>query len=198
MRLIVGLGNPGEQYAKSRHNVGFMVVDRLSERVESSPVFSHQWSHLRRATIQLQQVLLIQPQTYMNRSGLAVKEVLQRYQGRPEELIIIYDDLDLELGRLRIRTRGGHGGHKGVKSIIERLGTHEFVRLRMGIGRPHSDQSEQQASERAHVVDYVLEPFQDDELQLIEKVITRSVEAVQLIVTGQINMAMNVYNRSEA
>jgi PTH1 family peptidyl-tRNA hydrolase len=133
----------------------------------------------------------------MNRSGLAVKEVLERYQQLPEELIINYDDLDLELGRLRIRTQGGHGGHKGVKSIIELLGTPEFVRIRIGIGRPCPDESGQQASERGHVVDYVLESFQDDEMKLIEKVITRSVEAVQLIVTGQINNAMNVYNRNE-
>ncbi len=197
MRLIVGLGNPGEQYAESRHNVGFMVVDRLAEMFRSSPGFSYQCSHLCRAIIQQQEVLLIQPQTYMNRSGLAVKEVLQHYQELSEQLIIIYDDLDLVPGRLRIRTRGGHGGHKGARSIIEHLDTNEFVRIRIGIGRPHTEDSEQQSSERDAVVDYVLETFQDDELEIIEAVIARSVKAVQLIVAGQISQSMNLYNRSE-
>lgn len=198
MRLIVGLGNPGEQYARSRHNVGFMVVDKLAETFPVSPLFSNQWSQVRRADIQSHDVLLIQPQTYMNRSGLAVKEVLDQYQETAEHLIVIYDDLDLGLGKLRIRSRGGDGGHKGVKSIIEHLETHEFVRIRIGIGRPLSKHVELESSDRDDVVEYVLQPFQPDERPIINEVITRSVEAVQLIVHDQIGRAMTLYNRGES
>lgn len=195
MRLIVGLGNPGKQYAGSRHNIGFMVIEMLAKIFPVSPLPPNNWSHLCQASIQGQSVLLVQPQTYMNRSGIAVKEVLRQYQESPEQIIVIYDDLDLDVGRLRIRTRGGHGGHKGAKSIIEHLETNEFARIRIGIGRPHSEESPQGSLMRNDVVDYVLQPFQQDEQEIINAVMKRSIDAVELIVTDQINMAMNLHNR---
>ncbi|MBD3309280.1 aminoacyl-tRNA hydrolase, partial [candidate division KSB3 bacterium] len=154
MRLIVGLGNPGNQYADTRHNIGFMVIDALAEAFPVSPPFSNTWSQLRRATIRGQHVLLIQPQTYMNRSGRAVKEVVAHYGEAPEQLLVIHDDLDLDLGRLRIRRQGGAGGHKGVQSIIDHVGTNAFIRLRLGIGRPSAEQPPHQV--HRDVVDYVL------------------------------------------
>ena len=197
MRLIVGLGNPGKCYAATRHNVGFMVVDRVAEMFPVSPCPSHQWSHVYRTTIQNHDVLLVQPQTYMNRSGLAVREIFEQLQEPVEQLIIIYDDLDLAPGRLRIRTRGGHGGHKGVQSIFEHLDMPECVRIRIGIGRPLSESAEWKSSGRDEVVDYVLQPFQHDEQPIIRDVMTRAVDAIELIVNNQVEMAMNRYNRHE-
>jgi PTH1 family peptidyl-tRNA hydrolase len=131
----------------------------------------------------------------MNRSGFAVKEVLRQYEEFAEHIIVIYDDLDLDLGRLRIRTRGGHGGHKGVQSIIEHLKTDEFIRIRIGIGHPHSKEVPQEIQLREDVTDYVLQPFQQDEYSTVNDVMKRSVKAIELIVTNQLAMAMNRYNR---
>jgi PTH1 family peptidyl-tRNA hydrolase len=195
MRLIIGLGNPGRQYAITRHNIGFMLIDLLANTFRASSLPANKWSQLRRANIRGEQVLLVQPQTYMNRSGIAVKEVVDQYQTSPEHLIVIYDDLDLEVGRLRIRSRGGHGGHKGVESIIEHLETNEFTRLRFGIGRPQAEGSQQARPDRNHVVDYVLEPFQQDEQKIITETMGRSVDAIVLILNDQIDRAMNLYNR---
>ena len=197
MWLVVGLGNPGEEYAKTRHNIGFMLIDLIQKTFPVSPFQQNQWSYLRQANIKNTNVLLVQPQTYMNRSGLAVEEVLQQYDETPDHLIVIYDDLDLEPGRLRIRPRGGHGGHRGIKSIIEHLGTNQFVRMRIGIGRPQFDATQQEPSSRQHVVDYVLQPFQQDEQLIITEVMTRSVSAIEYIVSEQIQIAMNLYNRNE-
>ncbi len=195
MRLIIGLGNPGEQYANSRHNVGFMVIEMLAATFPISRLSPNNWSHLFQANVQGQPVLLVQPQTYMNRSGIAVEEVLHQYQTSPEDMIVIYDDLDLDVGRLRIRTHGGHGGHKGAKSIIEHLETNEFARIRIGIGRPSSQESQQGQFVRDSVVDYVLQPFQQDEQPIINEVMKRAVDAVGLIIKDQVSMAMNLYNR---
>jgi PTH1 family peptidyl-tRNA hydrolase len=197
MKLLVGLGNPGNAYAETRHNIGFMVVDLLAKTFPVSLCQNTQWFHLRRITLHHQHLFLIQPQTYMNRSGLAVEQVLRHYQGLSEHLVVIYDDLDLQLGRLRIRPRGGHGGHKGVKSLIEHLGTQEFIRIRIGIGRPRPEQSRQASRLREEVVDYVLQPFQPDELTIVNDVMTRAIKAIDLIVHNQLARAMNLYNRSE-
>jgi PTH1 family peptidyl-tRNA hydrolase len=132
----------------------------------------------------------------MNLSGLAVKDVVDHYQDTPVHLVVIYDDLDLELGRLRIRKKGGHGGHKGVKSIIEHLDTNEFVRLKIGIGHPLVDAPKPESSERESVVDYVLQPFQSPEQDTVQSAINRAAEAVECIVSGHIDQAMNVYNRN--
>jgi len=197
MWLIAGLGNPGAEYADTRHNVGFMLVDLLAERFP--PTYQETTSAYRlRQTERLDRsALLIQPLTYMNLSGLAVAELLQAYQETPEHLIVIYDDLDLPLGTLRIRPRGGHGGHKGVKSIIENLDTNTFIRIRIGIGHPrvHTEQADNDIREREGVVDYVLHAFQQDEIEPLREVLQQAVGAIEFIVAGQLEKAMNLYNR---
>jgi PTH1 family peptidyl-tRNA hydrolase len=195
MKLIVGLGNPGSQYAATRHNVGFMVLDMLARSFPVSRVQSDNIAHLYRTNILNQCVLLIKPQTYMNRSGIAVWEVLQRCQESPENIVVIYDDLDLDVGRLRIRKQGGYGGHKGLKSIIEHLGTSEFVRIRVGIGRPDPATISEETVLQDSIVEYVLQPFQQDEQPVITEVLKRCVEAIELILVDQLDMAMNRYNR---
>lgn len=195
MWCIAGLGNPGDQYAETRHNIGFMMIDLLAERFPVSHHHTDPDYHLREITIRRQRVLLVQPQTFMNRSGLAVEKVLRSYHESLEHLIVIYDDLDLAPGRMRIRTRGGDGGHKGIKSLIEYLDTNQFVRLRIGIGRPQPDQSSTVSGIRESVVDYVLHAFQPEELPIIREVMQQVVQAIELLVTEQISMAMNLYNR---
>lgn len=195
MKLIVGLGNPGRQYATTRHNVGFMVLDMLAKAFPGSVVQTDNVVHLYRINIHNQRILLLKPQTYMNRSGIAVREVLQRYQESPENLVVIYDDLDLNIGRLRIRKQGGHGGHKGIKSIIECLETHEFVRIRIGIGRPDPVAMPEGQPLEDRIVEYVLQPFQQDEQPIMAEVLKRSVEAITLIIADQIDTAMNRFNR---
>jgi peptidyl-tRNA hydrolase, PTH1 family len=195
MKLILGLGNPGSQYAETRHNIGFMVVDLMATMFPVRTLQANSLAHLYQATIQNQPVLLIKPQTYMNRSGIAVQRVLYQYAESPENLVVIYDDLDLDVGRLRIRKRGGHGGHKGLQSIIEQLATKEFVRIRMGIGRPAQTEHTDKQMLQEKVVDYVLQPFDQDEQPLIRDSLKRSVEAIKLIVADQLDTAMNLYNR---
>lgn len=197
MWFIAGLGNPGTQYADTRHNVGFMLADLLAERFASSSQQTTPSYRVRQTTILDHSALLIQPLTYMNLSGLAVAELLHQKNGSSERLIVIYDDLDLPLGALRIRPRGGHGGHNGVKSIIENLDTNAFIRIRIGIGHPRN-RNEQDTNERRggeDVVDYVLQAFQQDEIEPLQKVLHQAVEAIELIVAGQIEKAMNLYNR---
>jgi PTH1 family peptidyl-tRNA hydrolase len=195
VRLIVGLGNPGSQYAKTRHNVGFMAIDKLIEVFPVSAVQSDNLAHLYQADIHKQRVLLLKPQTYMNRSGIAVREILRRYEKSFEDLVVVYDDLDLEIGRLRIRKKGGHGGHKGMRSIIECLETKEFVRIKIGIGRPERTEVADKLSLQTQIVDYVLQPFGQDEQPLIGATLARCVEAIELIVVNYLEAAMNRYNR---
>ena len=197
MWCIAGLGNPGAQYADTRHNVGFMLTDLLAERFSPSFRQTEASYRLRQIKILDQPALLIQPLTYMNLSGLAVAELLHKYNEASEQLIVIYDDLDLPLGTLRIRPRGGHGGHRGVKSIIENLDTNAFIRIRIGIGHPrnHTGQNINDIRGSEDVVDYVLQAFQQNEIGALREVLQQAVEAIELIVTGQMEKAMNLYNR---
>ena len=135
MWLVVGLGNPGNEYEKTRHNIGFMVVDALAARF--SIAFTQKTAHFiyGRGFIEEAKAILIKPLTFMNRSGIAVRDALRRYD-EIENLIVIHDDLDLETGIIRIRKSGSSGGHKGVQSIIDSLGSREFIRIKIGIGRP--------------------------------------------------------------
>jgi PTH1 family peptidyl-tRNA hydrolase len=196
LRLIVGLGNPGGQYAGTRHNIGFMAIDRVFEAFPGTTIQSDNRAHLYQSEIHNQRVLLLKPQTYMNRSGMAVREILYHYEEAPEHIVVIYDDLDLEIGRLRIRKRGGHGGHKGIKSIIECLETKEFVRIRMGIGRPERPVIIDKESWQEQIVNYVLQPFDQDEQPVISAGLKRCVEAIECLVANQIETAMNRYNRA--
>jgi PTH1 family peptidyl-tRNA hydrolase len=183
-RLIVGLGNPGRQYADNRHNVGFQCLDRLAKAWGLSLSRRKHKALLAQGEIVGQRAVLAKPQTFMNLSGEAVKRLARFYQVPPENILVIYDDLDLPLGRIRLRPEGGSGGHKGMKSIIQHLGSNGFARLRVGIGRPtHGDP-----------VDYVLSDFTSDEWTVIEEVYERVVSAVELWLAKGIAAAMNRYN----
>lgn len=185
IRLIVGLGNPGKKYAKTRHNVGFMVVDELLRRLKVHDYSEECLSHLYKVRIDGKEVLIAKPQTYMNNSGLAVINLLEEYDIKPEEILVVYDDLDLPLGRLRLRLEGSSGGHHGVESIIREIKTEKFPRLRVGIGRP---------KDRNKVVEYVLSPFGEEEEQVLTKILGRAGECLQRCVEYGIEESMNFCN----
>jgi len=182
---VAGLGNPGEEYRRTRHNVGFHVVDVLAARTECDirrPEFE---ALTARAMLGRSMVLMMKPQTYMNVSGRSVAAALQDLGLVPADLIAIYDDLDLPLGRLRIRPEGGTGGHRGVASLVEHLGTDCFTRVRVGIGRP---------PEGTEVVAHVLAPFADDEAAAAGAAVLRAADAVERIVTDGVQRAMETFN----
>lgn len=186
MYLIVGLGNPKKRYSDTRHNLGFQVVEALSRRLKSSvPVTRHR-SLLAEADYSGKKLLLAQPLTYMNRSGLAVYEIIRNYRLEPAWIMVICDDLDLPPGTIRLRKKGGGAGHRGVQSIIDALGTEEFPRLRIGIGRPPPG---------VEASDYVLQPLEGEDRELIEPALERAAEAVLVFVGEGLETAMNNYNR---
>ncbi len=183
MWLIVGLGNPGVRYARTRHNIGFMVLDRLAESLGLS--FREKTDYrVCSGSISNHKVVLMEPLTFMNRSGSAVKKVFSGYTVPPEQVIVICDDLDLETGRLRIRKSGSSGGHNGVESVIQNLGTRDFIRVRIGIGRDPLIPAE----------DYVLSRFRKDENALIKEAVSSAVDAISCIVTEGPDRAMNRFN----
>lgn len=185
--LIIGLGNPGPEYRQTRHNVGFMLVDRLAEhlkikfsRVESRALVT-KGEHLGR------RIVLAKPQTYMNLSGQAAGSLARFYKIPIENLLIVYDEVDLPLGTLRMRPDGGSAGHKGMASIIDRLGTQSLPRLRIGVGRPPG---------RMDASDYVLQRFSAGEQDLLLQTLDRGADAALMFVTEGLNAAMNRYNGS--
>jgi len=185
--LIVGLGNPGDEYAGHRHNAGFRVVDALAQ-AHGLTFARDKGAHARlaRGRIGDSLVLLAKPQTFMNLSGRAVGRLARRYEIPPECLLVVYDDLDLPLGRLRLRAEGGSGGHKGMRSIIDHLGRQDFPRLRVGIDRPPA---------RVDPADYVLQPFTAGERALFAGVVARAVAAVECWLEAGIEAAMERYNQ---
>jgi PTH1 family peptidyl-tRNA hydrolase len=183
-KLIIGLGNPGRKYAGNRHNVGFQCLDRLAEAWGLSFSQRKHKALLAQGEIAGLKVILAKPQTFMNLSGDAVQQMARFHRVPPDNILVIYDDLDLPVGRIRLRPEGGSGGHKGMKSLIEHLGTNGFPRLRVGIGRPtHGDP-----------VDYVLDDFTLDERITIDVVYEKVVSAVELWLTEGVAAAMNRYN----
>lgn len=185
MKLIVGLGNPGSQYEQTRHNVGFRVVDRLAEQ--------QKWTWERRGRAMLangnlgsEKVVLIKPLTFMNNSGEAVSELVRWYKVQPEDVLIVYDELDLPLGKVRLRSNGSAGGHNGLNSIIHHLHTNQFPRLRVGIGRP--------TNTRMDTVDYVLGAPGGDESIILATGEDRALEAIPLIIRQGIATTMNIIN----
>ena len=190
VKLVVGLGNPGAEYASSRHNAGFMVVERLlgtfpaGRFTECHTAASRFFAgRFRRSPLYLQQ-----PLTFMNLSGEAVACAAGRLQLEPSEILIVSDDMDLPLGKLRLRRGGSDGGHNGLKSVISELGSADFLRLRLGIGRPEH---------RAEVVDHVLSAFTPEEQKLFDAELESAVKAVKLVLSVPLNMAMNEVNRRE-
>lgn len=183
MLLIVGLGNPGGEYEETRHNAGFMLIDRLSRDygIRLSRRGKGAWGAGRIAGAE---VLLLKPLTFMNLSGQSVSELIHAYPLPARSVLAVYDDCDLPLGKVRIRKRGGSGGHKGLASLIDALGTKDIPRIRLGVGRPlHGD-----------VVEYVLSPFSAAELPVLDEMLGRAKEAVESIVTCGIEPAMNRFN----
>ncbi|MDW8140869.1 MAG: aminoacyl-tRNA hydrolase [Candidatus Bipolaricaulota bacterium] len=181
MKAVVGLGNPGERYARTRHNLGRMAVQAFLERLTVTAQDEHDFSVIYR----VESALIVEPLVYMNLSGLAVKEVCELYSIAPQEFLIVYDDYSLPFGKLRARAQGGAGGHHGMESIIEALQTKEIPRLKLGIG------SEQPLSELA---DYVLEEFSDDEAQRLPEVLQRATAAIECFVHSDIETVMNRFN----
>jgi PTH1 family peptidyl-tRNA hydrolase len=186
--IVLGLGNPGERYRNTRHNFGFLVVDALAER--SGTVLRDGPGPCRSgpARVEGARGILARPTTWMNRSGLAARAVRELSPETPgERILVVFDDLDLPLGRLRFRRDGGAGGHNGVRSVIEELGSAEFARLRLGIGRPGTDES-------GSVIDHVLDAFLEEEREAVRDVIDRAIEGIRLFVAEGIGAAMNRFN----
>ncbi len=185
MKLIVGLGNPGRRYRLTRHNVGADVVARLARRAGIALDEEDGFSIVGRGGIGGVRVLLARPQTYVNVSGEAVRDLRRRHRVQPEDIYVVVDDLDLPLGRVRLRARGSAGGHNGLKSVIEALGTTEFPRLRIGIGRPPGGMDP---------AEYVLTRFSAAEQQALDAALDRAAEALETAVAEGIDVAMNRHN----
>jgi PTH1 family peptidyl-tRNA hydrolase len=181
IRLIAGLGNPGSDYERTRHNVGFMVVDRLATALRLDWQHSARWG----ATWAKDDVILVKPATYMNRSGKPLSTVAQFYKIAAEEILVVLDDLALSLGRLRLRPDGSSGGHNGLESILIHFGTDAIPRLRVGIGAAPSEGA----------VDYVLGRFFEEEKPLLEETIKRAVAAAQCVIENGVLAAMNIFNK---
>lgn len=184
IRLIAGLGNPGPAYAATRHNIGFMVVDQLAAQFGSTWEKSAKWDTL---SAKCGTVLLVKPLTFMNRSGYPLFLVAQFYKIEPQQILVVLDDFDLPLGRLRLRAQGGSGGHNGLESIIMQFDTENIPRLRIGIG----------AAPREGSVDYVLSRFFDEEKLIVRSAIDRAVEALKCAIDKGLVSAMNTFNKSE-
>jgi len=185
MWLIVGLGNPGKRYAQTLHNAGFRVCDAFARRNrlgEEAPKFEGQF---RRGRFADQDVGVLKPATYMNLSGSSVAQALRYLPVEPQNLVVVYDDMDIPAGALRLRKGGGHGGHNGMRSIIESLGTQAFARIRVGIGRPESERG---------ATGHVLGKPAADQAKLFEDAILRAAEALESILRDGIDVAMNRYN----
>jgi PTH1 family peptidyl-tRNA hydrolase len=186
VKLVVGLGNPGRKYERTRHNLGFFIIDQIArqnqvalEKELCDALVGEWWT-------EAQGTLLVKPQSYMNRSGESVTGLLDHFGSTPDDLIVIHDDLDLAFGRIRIRPGGGAGGHRGVLSIMDSLGDAQFYRVRVGIGRP---------PDGIDPTDFVLEPFTPEELGQLHKVVSRAAEAVVTLLREGGKRAMEQFNR---
>lgn len=183
--LIIGLGNPGREYKDTRHNFGFMLIDHLAERIGARGMKVQSKAIVTSGLFEETKLILAKPQTYMNLSGQSVQGLLHFYKIPHSQLIIAHDDLDLPYGTIRIRPTGGPGGQRGMANTIELLGTKDFPRLRLGIGRPPG---------RMDAKDYVLQDFSKDELKLLPELLTRASDAALEFVKNGLNAAMNKFN----
>ena len=183
--IITGLGNPGREYRETRHNIGFMLVDHLAQQLGVSFSRLESKTLVTKCEYQGRRLVLAKPQTYMNLSGSAVGSLVRFYKVPLQNLLVAYDDVDLPLGTIRLRAGGGSAGQKGMGSIIERLGTQDFPRLRLGIGRPPG---------RMEAAAYVLQPFKKDELERLPVLLERAVEAALVFITSGLETAMNQFN----
>jgi PTH1 family peptidyl-tRNA hydrolase len=187
VKVIVGLGNPGREYEMTRHNIGFLVLDELAGRRDMT--FRRSWrvpARIAGGGIGSEPVRLVKPQTFMNRSGTAVEPILRREGGDSSRLLVVFDDVALGWGQLRVRAQGSAGGHNGVQSVMDALGSGAFGRIRIGIG-PKPDS--------VSLPDYVLGPFSEAERQGLDDVVRRAADAVEMVCTAGIEQAMNCFNR---
>jgi PTH1 family peptidyl-tRNA hydrolase len=193
MKIIVGLGNPGPRYETTRHNVGFLAVDRLIDRWNASGPMNRSQGELFEASFRGDRVYLVKPQTYMNLSGRCIGPIVDFYKIAPEDMVVIHDDIDLKPLSIRIKTGGGTGGHNGLKSIDENLGSarNGYHRVRVGVGKPEGDQA------AAGPAVHVLQPFTDEELRLIDPLLDKVADAVEKILSGDAAGAMNEYNKRD-
>lgn len=195
MKLIVGLGNPGGQYKDTRHNIGFMVVEKLAHELSDGVVWAED-TKKKVATAKAGEVLLVKPQTFMNSSGIAVKALVDFYKLAPSDVWVIHDDLDLPIGKIRIREQGGSAGHNGMESIMKHLGTDRLIRFRLGIGRGKEDiKKHTDRHIRYHnVISFVLSRFTQSEAGDMRKLVKHATEAVRIAIMDGIDKAMNRFN----
>ena len=188
MKIIVGLGNPGIPYRMTRHNIGFQVVDRLAQ-LSHIPIRTKRFKSLYgKGWIDSQQAILVKPITFMNRSGEAVKKVTDFFHLGVDDLVVVHDDLDLALGRIRFKQKGGDGGHQGVRSIIEMMGGNNFLRLKVGIGRPPVGMEP---------AEYVLEAFERIEQSRLDGILSQAAEALKVVFLEGLQKAMNQFQKKE-
>ncbi len=195
MKLIVGLGNPGIEYQFTPHNAGFLAVDRIAEDCGVALTNRRGRALTAKAKVAGQDVLLVKPETYMNLSGLSVAALLRELEieNPSEEMIVLYDELAIPLGTIRIRERGSSGGHNGVKSISGTLGTEEWIRIRIGVGKPALEDGREV---KAGGKDYLLSPMRKQELAVLDEVLDRVKQAVEVVLTKGVGAAMNEFNRA--
>lgn len=185
MKIIAGLGNPGKEYADTKHNVGWMFLDALADKLGAASWRSIDKGQSAEARIGTEKVLLVKPLTYMNNSGECVGPLMKWYKLLPEDVIAVHDDMDIPPGMVRIRKKGSSGGHNGIKSLIAHIGAQSFNRVRIGIGHPSADWS---------VIDHVLSPFSAEDVPKIREAIEYLLPAVECMVLEGTDMAMNKYN----
>jgi PTH1 family peptidyl-tRNA hydrolase len=187
--LIIGLGNPGRRYRSTKHNVGFRVVDRFAQKKGIKLKRRLGKVQMGEGRSGVERVVIAKPLTYMNRSGVIVKKLIEGLEVPLDHLVVIHDDLDLASGRIKIREGGGHGGHKGVSSIIEQIGSADFLRVKVGIDKP---QTPEQGA------DYVLAPFDSEQLPLVEESMEQASEAIETIIVSGKAKAMSIYNSNDS
>jgi PTH1 family peptidyl-tRNA hydrolase len=186
VKIIVGLGNPGSRYRRTRHNIGFQVIDRLAEMKGISVSRKRFKSLLGTGRVHTHEIILMKPLTFMNRSGEAVKEAANFFRTTVEDLVVVHDDLDLSFGKVRFKQKGGDGGHQGVRSIIESLGKGSFLRLKVGIGRP---------PEGVDPAEYVLSPFERFEHEQLDVILSRAAESISVAIEESLEVAMRRFQR---
>jgi len=186
MKIIIGLGNPGRKYERTRHNAGFLAVDQIARDLRFSLSQEKYHAFIGKCRIGDEDALVAKPQTFMNESGRSVGAVLRYTYAKPADLIVVHDELDLPLGTVRVKTGGGHGGHNGLRSIIEHIGTPDFIRIRVGVGRPAPGRD---------AADYVLSPFTAEERQAADEAVVKAADAVKAVIRDGLTKAMNDCNR---
>ena len=185
MYLIVGLGNPESEYAHTRHNMGFDTINELAKNNNINITKTKFKALYETGIIQNEKVILLKPQTYMNLSGEAIKEARDFYNVKPEEIIVIYDDIDIEKGKIKLRKKGGPGSHNGMKSVVQELSTTDFIRIRVGIGQPEF---------KSDMINYVIGKVPEEEQKILQRGTKKAAEAIEEILKNGIDIAMNKFN----